>query len=91
MGETDLLDENDNRYKIGLRAEIVVLFIYVAYIYIHIKRLEPLQKVKQIPVSIKTFTHDIVQTYLVTFRNLPKRPRLSTKIPDKKERTQCKK
>lgn len=55
MGGTDLVDRNDKKigYKIGLRAKVVVLFIYMVYIYIYLKRLDPSQKIKPIPVSIK--------------------------------------
>lgn len=59
---------------------MVVVFIHIAYRCICTKYLDTLQKTKQNFVSLK-FKHNMVQTYLVTYKNLPKHPGPSTTIP----------
>lgn len=57
------------------------MFIYMTYRRINTKRMDSLQKIWRYINSTQVQTN-IVKTYLITYRNHPKRPRLSTIISD---------
>lgn len=82
MGGTDLMDENVNRYRIGLRGKKWWWCLFTWLIDVSIQNAWILHKKSGGILSQLEFKRDIVQTYLVTYRNLPKRPGPSTKIPD---------
>lgn len=82
MGGTDLMDENVNRYRISLRGKKWWWCLFTWLIDVSIQNAWILHKKAGGILSQLEFKRDIVQTYLVTYRNLPKRPGPSTKIPD---------
>lgn len=82
MGGTDLMDENVNRYRIGLRGKKWWWCLFTWLIDVSIQNAWILHKKSGGNLSQLEFRRDIVKTYLITYRNLPKRPGPSAKIPD---------
>ncbi|XP_025407097.1 piggyBac transposable element-derived protein 3-like [Sipha flava] len=82
MGGTDLMDENVNRYRIGLRGKKWWWCLFTWLIDVSIQNAWILHKKSGGNLSQLEFRRDIVKTYLITYSNLPKRPGPSAKIPD---------
>lgn len=82
MGGTDLMDENVNRYRIGLRGKKWLWCLFTWLIDVLIQNALILHKKSGGNLPQLEFRHDIVKTYLITYRNLPKRSEPSAKIPD---------
>jgi len=68
------MDENVNRYRIGLRGKKWWWCLLTSLIDVSIQNALILHKKSGGNLSQLEFRRDIVKTYLITYRNLPKRP-----------------
>ncbi|XP_048006721.1 piggyBac transposable element-derived protein 3-like [Leguminivora glycinivorella] len=74
MGGTDLMDQNINTYRIGIRGKKWWWPIFTYLIDASICNAWSLSRKSGNPINQLDFRRHIVQTYLLRFRNLPRGP-----------------
>jgi len=70
MGGTDLMDKNQNRYRISLCGKKWWWCLFTWLIDVALQNAWILHKKSGVILSQLEFRLDIVQTYLITYRNL---------------------